>query len=310
MMAKSLIVVGSINRDIVVEAERFPLAGETVIGNNVSEFDGGKGANQALGIARLGAPVILLGHVGEDTYGSQLKDALQKSGVQTEWIETVPGPSGTALITHTTNGENNIVVVAGANALVSPDYLERSRVLLAQARMILTQLEIPLDAVEAAAKMAVSFGIPFMLDPAPARQLSDSLLRSVTWLTPNETEAAALIADASKSATEPQEMAAALLALGPRNVALKLGRRGVFLAGRDVEPLMIQAWKVTARDTTAAGDTFNAAFAVRLAAADSPQDAANYACAAAAISVTRMGAQASMPTADEVTTMFTSNDAY
>ena len=298
-MVKPLIVVGSINLDLVVQADRLPLPGETITGIDFTEFEGGKGANQAFGIARLGFPVILLGHVGTDLHGQHLRSALQSGGVQTEWIEAVPGRSGIALITHGSKGENSIVVVPGANGQVSIDYLGRHRDQLANAVMILTQLEIPIETVEALAEFAALANVPLMLDPAPARPLSKQLLARVTWLTPNETEAATLIGQiASESSTE--EIAERLLAMGPRNVAIKLGQRGVFLAGHDTPSVLVPTLKVNVVDTTAAGDTFNAAFAVRLARGDSPHAAAKYANAAAALSVTHMGAQPSMPSADHV----------
>lgn len=301
-MTKSLIVVGSINLDLVVQADHLPLPGETITGTDFAECEGGKGANQAVGIARLGYPAVMLGYVGSDRYGEHLKSSLADAGVQTTFIETATGPTGVALITHGRDGQNNIVVVPGANGHVSTEYLGRHRAQLLSAGMILSQLEIPIGTVEALAEIAASADIPFMLDPAPARPLSEQLLQRVTWLTPNETEAATLIGQGGDQSA-PEKIAAALLSKGPRNVAIKLGPRGVFLAGKDTPSVLVPTLKVDVVDTTAAGDTFNAAFAVRLMSGDLSIEAAKYANAAAALSVTRMGAQPSMPTAEQVAKM-------
>ncbi len=305
-MKRNLVVVGSVNLDLVVQAHHIPVPGETITGTGFAEFEGGKGANQAVGVARLGYPVVMLGHVGSDSFGERLERALREAGVNTEWMEPVPGSSGIALITHGSDGANNIVLVPGANGQVSTAYLEHHRTQILGAGMILCQLEIPIETVEALAKIAEAASIPFVLDPAPARPLGDSLLRTVTWLTPNETEAAILLGRKPNEGS-PEEIAAALLAMGPRNVVLKLGERGVFVAGKDTASQLIPTLKVDVVDTTAAGDTFNAAFAVRLMRGDSPADAARYANAAAALSVTRMGAQPSMPSADEVDAILTSS---
>lgn len=296
---KNLVVVGSINLDLVVDTPHLPHPGETISGTDFAEFEGGKGANQAVGIARLGFPVRFLGYVGEDFYGIRLREALQRAGVDTDRLETCASRSGLALITHDTQGENSIVVVPGANGMVSADYLRRHRSAIEDAAMILAQLEIPLETVVTLSEMAVAAGVPFMLDPAPARSLPASLLKTVTWRTPNETEAAILAGSTTKDAP-PEEIAQILLGMGPRNVALKLGQRGVYLAGEDTAATLVPSRSVNVVDTTAAGDTFNAAFAVRLAHGDRPADAAAYATAAAALSVTVKGAQPSMPTAQRV----------
>lgn len=298
-MTKNLVVVGSINLDLVVQADHLPLPGETITGTGLAEFEGGKGANQAVGIGRLGYPVVMLGRVGSDRYGEHLKHSLASAGVRTEFIETAPGPSGIALITHGRDGQNSIVVVPGANARVSTEYLRSYREQFLGAGMILSQLEIPIETVEALAEIAADSSIPFMLDPAPARPLSEQLLQKVTWLTPNETEAATLTGRSADQAP-PEQIAQSLLSKGPRNVAVKLGPRGVYLAGQDTPSVLVPTFKVDVVDTTAAGDTFNAAFAVRLMSGDSPEEAARYANAAAALSVTRMGAQPSMPNAEQV----------
>lgn len=298
-MKPSIVVVGSINLDLVVMAHSIPQPGETVSGSAVAEFEGGKGANQAVGVARLGAPCKMIGCVGQDHYGARLRSALAAAGVQVEDVATVSGPSGLALITHAEHGENSIVVVPGANSAVTPELLQALRTHWMNASMVLAQLEIPLPTLEALAKILATQDVPLMLDPAPAAPLSKELLRAVTWITPNETEACTLL-QLQPEGAPPEHVAARLLQMGPRNVVLKLGARGVYLAGQDVAATFVPGYAVHAVDTTAAGDTFNAAFATRLTLGDAPVEAARYANAAAALSVQRMGAQPSMPTAAEV----------
>lgn len=301
-MLKPILVVGSINRDFVVHAKRIPAPGETVQGTSFEEFHGGKGANQAVGISRLGYPVSMLGHVGSDSFGRLLKAGLAESGVDVEAVKIVPGPSGIALVTRSENGDNSILVVAGANGTVTPQFIRCQEELITSAGMILLQLEIPLETIECVVDLAGRAGIPVILDPAPAQPLSPALLQHVTWLTPNETETQLLIRS-SLSNISLEEAADRLLLLGARNVALKMGNKGVYLAGLDCPATLIPSFPVTAVDTTAAGDAFNAAFAVRLYSGCPPFEAAVYANAAAAISVTRLGAQPSMPAAHEVETM-------
>ncbi|QEE26590.1 ribokinase [Terriglobus albidus] len=291
---KSVLVIGSLNFDLVVHAERIPLAGETVRGSGYDSLLGGKGANQAIAAARLGAQVRMAGRVGSDSYGGALLDGLDEAAVDVAGVQVSDGPSGLAVITHSSDGQNAIVVQPGANGLVTAADIRALE--FAEVGVVLLQLEIPMDAVVAAAQEAHKAGLAVILDPAPVAALPEELLRAVTWLTPNETEAAQLVA----GSMEPQQTAERLLAIGCRNVALKLGERGAFLMGADCEPTLVPAFAVKAVDTTAAGDCFNGAFAVRLLAGDSPQAAARYANAAAAISVTRLGAQVSMPSRDEV----------
>lgn len=305
-MRKHLLVAGSINIDLVVTTPHFPRPGETIIAEGLAEFYGGKGANQAFGISRLGWPVTMLGLLGSDGYGRKLVAALNAAGVDTNSIETVAGPSGLAFITRATSGENTILVVAGANGTVTPQYLQQNLRSIETAAIVLAQLEIPLAAVEFLGQVTAAAQVPFILDPAPARALPARLLSNVTWLTPNETEAAILLEQNTDGLT-PAETAERLLAIGVRNVALKLGKQGVFLAGEDTVNAHVPGFEVTAIDSTAAGDTFNASFAVRIVDGASPIDAARYANAAAAISVTRHGAQSSMPTTAEVDAMLQSS---
>jgi ribokinase len=300
-MQKPIVVVGSINLDLVASTDRIPQVGETVIGRTLTTFFGGKGANQAVAVARLGYPVSMIGSVGNDAFGTQLRSGLAEAGVNTDHVETVEGSSGTALIITGPNGENSIVVVPGANAHVTPKSLERAAPLLKQAGFILVQLEIPLETVEYLAEFAERYDIPFMLDPAPARELPASLLRRVSWLTPNETETRELL-KANLDDNEQSANAAAdqLLSRGVKNVVLKLGSRGCAVAQGSQSKERIPAFSVNAVDTTAAGDAFNAGFAVGLISGYSASESGVFASAVAALSVTRPGAQPSMPRSDEV----------
>jgi ribokinase len=298
-LSKRLLVVGSINIDLVASADRIPAPGETILGTTFEVFNGGKGANQAVAIANLGAAIEMIGALGTDLFTERLLSGLQTSGVDTRALRMVAGPCGVALISRAANGENSIIVVAGANQQVTAAYIDSQVGAVRQASMILVQLETPMEAVFRLAEHAWESKTPLMLDPAPAVQLPESLLARTTWLTPNETEAQILL---GRSSMEPAEAAQKLLATGVRNVALKLGSQGVFLAGADCAPQLIPSFPVRVVDTTAAGDCFNGAFAVALTAGKPPASAARYAAAAAAISVTRAGAQPSLPTAAEVET--------
>lgn len=301
-MLKPIVVVGSINLDLVARADHIPRPGETIIGSDFQIFHGGKGANQAVAAAKLGHPTFMVGNVGDDSFGPQLRQALEDVGVKTDAVKSVSGSSGVALITIGAGGENNIVVVPGANALLTPDQLEQATPVLRQAGLILAQLEIPLDTVEYLGNFAVKNGIPLMLDPAPARDLPASLLKNVNWLTPNESETEILVKQNLRADDRANTFAAAeqLLAAGPQHVLLKLGAHGCLIAERGQPQQLIPAFPIEAVDSTAAGDAFNAAFAIGLLRGESPSESARFACAVAAISVSRHGAQPSMPTLEEV----------
>lgn len=301
-MAKPIVVVGSINLDLVATVERIPTPGETVAGEKFKTYFGGKGANQAVAIGKLGYPVAMVGKVGADSFGSQLREALSDAGIDVRFVQTASGSSGVAVISTTLQGENSIIVIPGANGEIATEDLDRSLGLIEEAGMVLTQLEIPMPVVEHLAEIASNCGVPLMLDPAPARPLSERLLRRLEWITPNETETRLLLglggsdlaADAMIGAAE------ALLERGPRGVLLKMGERGAFLAESDGNRAYIAPYAVNAVDTTAAGDAFNGAFAVGLMRGKSSEESARFASAVAAISVTRHGAQPSMPSAEQV----------
>ncbi|HVN18073.1 MAG TPA: ribokinase [Dongiaceae bacterium] len=301
-MTKPIVVVGSINLDLVVTAERIPMPGETIAGESFKTYFGGKGANQAVAIGKLGYPVKMLGKVGTDSFGAQLRDAISEAGVDASAVETASGSSGVAVISTTHRGENCITVVPGANGEITSQDLDHYRGLIEGAGMVLTQLEIPMPVTEHLAEMTSRARVPLMLDPAPARALSDRLLASVDWITPNETETRMLLdLDGSDWGPDAATRAAeALLDRGSRNIVLKMGERGAFLAESNGNRILIPAYAVKAVDSTAAGDAFNGGFAVGLMLGKSPEESARFASAVAAISVTRHGAQPSMPSAAEV----------
>jgi ribokinase len=310
-MQNPIVVVGSINLDLVVGADRIPEVGETILGNSFSTFFGGKGANQAVAIAKLGYPVSMVGNVGNDAFGTQLRKGLVDVGVDTTYVNTVDGTSGIALITTGQRGENNIVVVPGANGHLTPNLLEKAATILERAGFLLAQLEIPLETVEYLAQFAERHNIPLMLDPAPARELPETLLRKVSWITPNETEAEELLTAGTGNGDQGSYAAADwLLACGVKNVLLKLGSRGCVIAQAGRLKRHVPAFSVNAVDTTGAGDAFNAGFAVGLMRGASVAQSAVFASAVAAISVTRPGAQPSMPSGAEVEAFLQKQDTH
>jgi ribokinase len=294
---KPIVVVGSINMDLVSQTERIPRPGETVIGSSFQLHPGGKGANQAVAVARLGYPSILLGVTGNDIFGRQLLSTLKDFGIDTSHIGTVAGSSGTASIIVDVNGETTIIVTPGSNLQVTPAYLRTKQDALRGAGMILAQLEIPIDAIAWLADFCANSSIPLVLDPAPATELTIELLSCVTWFTPNQTEADFY----SKPAESTEQMLLRFFSLGIKNVILKQGSDGALLASADGLRERIKVFPVNALDTTAAGDAFNGAFSVAVMRGNSPRESAEFAAAAAAISVTRHGAQSSLPSQNEVT---------
>jgi ribokinase len=306
MNNKPIVVVGSINMDLVATAAHIPAAGETILGSGFESHPGGKGANQAVAAARLGYPVQMIGQLGSDDVGKQLRQGLTTAGVDTTSIGTFDGPSGVALITVSDSGENSIVVVPGANATVTPAFLDQHSDKIANAGIVLAQLEIPLETVLHLGKLCADAKVPLILDPAPALKLPDSLLKQVTWFTPNETEATFYLGSAIKDGAH-EEAAHKLIAKGAGNVILKLGDKGSYFAQGSGIEAKIQPFRVTAIDSTGAGDAFNGAFAVALMQGQSKLEAAMFASAASAISVTRKGAQSSMATQAEVQQLLDSN---
>jgi ribokinase len=301
-MSKPIVVVGSIGFDFVAAADRVPVVGETITGHSFQTFFGGKGANQAVAVARLKYPVSMIGKVGDDAYGPLMKRGLRDAGVDVRAVKAERGSSGIALIATGKQGENLIVVVPGANAKLLPRDLDRHKSTIRSAGILLAQLESPLETVEYLGQLASKFDVPLMLDPAPARSLPAKLMQTITWLTPNETETRTLLGSSDNAqALDPAAAAKELLGRGVTNVVLKLGEKGAFVLSQSGTSVTVPAFPVQAVDTTAAGDAFNGAFAVALMRGNSIHESARYACAVAAISVTRPGAQPSMPSRTEVT---------
>ena len=298
MSAPDILVAGSANMDLVVFVGRLPAPGETLLGGDFQSFAGGKGANQAVAVARAGGKVAFLGRVGNDIFGARLRKGLEDNRVDTHLLGEVDGASGVAIIM-SGGGNNMIVVASGANDAVTADVIDAGA--FKGIRFVLAQLETPLAGVIEIARQARAVGATFILDPAPARDLPRELLAMVDWLTPNESEACGLLG--IKSLGDPAQMARQLKALGPRGVILKMGGQGAVLLGDDDVPVVIPAHKVVVADTTAAGDAFNGAFAVALSEGQPPDEAVRFAMVAAAISVTRQGAQPAMASRAEIDTM-------
>ena len=294
---KPIIVVGSINTDLVAVTKRMPVVGETVIASDFQIHPGGKGANQAVAVARLGYPVRLIGRLGNDTFGAELRTHLQKAGVDITGVSTSDGVSGVAVVVVSERGDNSIVVAPGSNSKVTPEDLDANISILRNAGMVLAQLEIPLETVEHLARICARENVPLILDPAPAKDLPSGMSKNIAWFTPNQTEAAFYLGNkhSESSQLSPAEMAKMLLSNGCRGVVLKMGANGTYLRSQDGIGSLVPAFSVNAIDTTAAGDAFNAGFATALMLGNSALDSATFAAAVAAISVTRIGAQPSMP---------------
>ncbi|HET6325110.1 MAG TPA: ribokinase [Planctomycetaceae bacterium] len=307
MTRPRIAVVGSINTDLVVRCAKLPRPGETISARDVSELPGGKGANQAVAAARLGAEVTMIGRVGDDAFGQRLRSGLQDNGVGVDWILTTPNcASGLAVVAVEDSGENAILVVPGANGRLTPDDVLAAGEVIRRADMVLLQLEVPLETTIAAVKFARECGTPVILDPAPAPAFgadgSSSLadLLQVEVACPNESEALALTNVRIDTVVDAERAACCLRSLGPKHGIVTLGARGAVLCEPDSSPLLIPAFNINAVDTTAAGDAFAAALAVRLSQGVAIADAVRFACAAGALAASRPGAQPAMPTIDEV----------
>jgi ribokinase len=287
-----VLVVGSINMDLVVQTETFPKLGQTLVGQGFATHSGGKGANQAVAAARLGARVTMLGRVGSDEFGHVLKARLAAESIDTRWVnETVGASTGVASIT-VCEADNAIIVVPGANAALSPADLDAAEAAFAETDVVLAQLEVPLPTVERAAELAIRHGKPLVLNPAPAARLPESLLARCALITPNEYELGTAL---GKPASSWQELLPAL----PGRVVMTKGADGAYFEDAKRVTQHQTAFSVTPVDTTGAGDTFNGALVAfwhrGLA------EAVRRGCAAGALSVTKPGAQEGMPTLAELT---------
>lgn len=297
-----IIVVGSANVDFVVQTPHIPQPGETVLGRNFVMAMGGKGANQAVGMARLGAAVTFVARVGQDIFGDQCLAAYRAEGIDTAFITRDPQEAtGVALIPVAEGGENSITVASGANMRLTPDLVMAAEGAFAGADVLVLQLEVPLESVMRAVELARKHGVRVVLNPAPARQLPEELLRQVDVITPNRIELAQLLRrpEAEVIAMSEEELAKRALGLGPAEAVITLGANGALACG----PwgwTHVAAFEVNSVDTTAAGDAFNAGLAVVLARGASLVQAARYASACGALATTKIGAQPSLPRAEEV----------
>jgi ribokinase len=288
---KPIVVVGSITMDLVTRTPKIPAIGQTLIGTGFETTPGGKGANQAVAAARLGYRVAMVAKVGDDAYGPALLENLKRAGVDTVGMTQVMGSSGLAPMFVADDGLNAIVVVPGANGKMDRATVDNHSELIRSAGMVLCQLEIPMETLSYTLDFCARAGVPVMLDPAPAAKLPEAVFGQIAWFTPNETEAAFYVGDESSA----EKSAERLLAKGLRGVVLKRGGEGAYVAEQGGKAEWVRPFKVDAIDTVAAGDCFNGAFAVALLEGKDPWAAARFANAAAAICVTRRGAQASMP---------------
>jgi ribokinase len=294
-MKPSIVVVGSSNTDMVIKAARLPAPGETVLGGHFFMNPGGKGANQAVAAQRLGGAVTFIAKVGIDIFGQQSLRLFQNEGLDISQIISDPeNPSGIALITLGEAGENCIAVASGANAALLPADFEKAHKKITSADLVLMQLEIPVETVAYVAALAAQHGRKVILNPAPAAPLPDALFQHISILTPNETETEILTGIKIGEQSTMERAAARLHSRGVETVIITLGAQGAFISSGTTKE-RVAAPVVEAVDTTAAGDVFNGALAVALSEGQSLKDAVTYGCKAAAISVTRLGAQAAAP---------------
>ena len=309
MNAPRIVVVGSVNMDLVFTTVRLPAPGETVPASSFAQIPGGKGANQAVAAAREGAQVIMIGHVGDDAAGSQLRLALANDGILVEHLTSIPGtPSGVAGIMVDAEGQNSILVAGGANGCLAAARVRQLAPVIQGAGLLICQLETPLASVTEAIAIARTAGVPVLFNPAPVQALPPGLLAKIDYLVVNETEAAALSGIEAFDGPSALRAAAALRAAGARAVLLTMGAKGVCLSSED-HTALLPAIAVRAIDTTAAGDTFVGSFAVAIAQGATVLEAAGRARYAAALAVLRAGAQVSIPLRAEIDQFIRSQNA-
>jgi ribokinase len=308
MTKNSVLVVGSSNTDMIIKVQRIPKPGETILGGEFASAAGGKGANQAVGAARAGGAVTFIARVGQDMFGDKAVAGFVADGINVDHIvRDRTSPSGVALIFVGANGENSIAVASGANANLTPADLRKAKSAFRQSSVVVLQLETPLKTVEAAVELAAAAGARVILNPAPSQRLRHELLARLYLLTPNESEAELLTGVAVNDDAAVARAAEALLARGVQNVIITLGARGAFVAGKEAQGF-VNGYKVKPVDTTGAGDVFNGALAVALAEGKSLLDAVRFGSAAAALSVTRLGAQTSAPVRKEIERLLSSDN--
>lgn len=301
MHKPNIAVIGSLNMDIVVEADRSPRLGETILGREAHFIPGGKGANQAVATARLGAKTTMVGAVGKDGFGTTLLEALAADGIETGKVKVVEGVATGIASILVAEKDNHIVVVPGANAHCLPEDLEQLEEVISQADTVLLQLEIPLETVCAAAELAKRLGKTVILNPAPAQNLPEHLLKNIDYITPNRSELSLLTGiptDGDLSSLE-KEMEV-LLEKGPCHVVTTLGSQGSAYMSKERKITFVPSLKVPVVDTTGAGDAFNGGLAYALATGNTLHDAVLFATKVSAQAVTKFGAQAGMPTLEEL----------
>lgn len=295
-----ILVIGSANMDMVVFTGRFPQPGETVLGKQFAMFPGGKGANQSVCCARLGGKTLFLGKMGKDIFREKLSANMQNDGVNLDHLLVdAQEPTGVALITVDGSGQNEIVVASGSNMKLTAADIQAKKPLFSQAKIVLTQLEIPLETVIASAKLAKENNCIFILNPAPGAALPAELFHLIDFLTPNETELEILSGMAVSDKVSAATAAKCMLKKGVKNIIVTLGEKGALLVNSTREKL-IPTRRVPVVDTTAAGDAFNGAFAYSLANGTNVEEAIRFANTVASFSVTRKGAQSSMPSMNEI----------
>lgn len=299
-MSKPIVVVGSSNTDMIIQAARIPRPGETILGGRFSMAAGGKGANQAVAAARAGGKVSFVARVGDDVFGRQAIEGFKTDGIDVRHVtQDKEAASGVALIFVASDGENSIGVASGANGCLSTSDVEKAKDVIASASVLVMQLETPLETIAAAAKIASSHNVPVILNPAPAQPLSDDILKHISIITPNETEAELLTGIKVEGEQGAADAAKVLLDKGLKIAIVTLGSRGAFVMTSG-EQYLIPAFKVEPIDTTAAGDVFNGTLAVALSEGKALKDAVCFASAAAALSVTKLGAQPSAPARKDI----------
>lgn len=299
-MSKEITVIGSINMDLVVKSDEIPRVGETLIGNELLQIPGGKGANQAVAIAKLERNVNFLGMVGSDSFGDTLLTSMKCAGVNTDYIERTQETTGIAVINVDKQGNNNILVIPGANNKVDKDYLQRNLNVIEQSDIVVFQLEIPLGTVKEGLKIAKSYGKTTILNPAPAYELDEEIIKNIDILIPNEFEMERLTGIKLTDEASMLKASRVLLEKGIKKIIVTLGAKGVLYVGLNGHKLY-PAFKVKVVDTTAAGDSFVGGFAASYLYSQDIDEAIMLGQKTAAISIQRMGAQSSLPTLDEVT---------
>ncbi len=296
----SIVVVGSSNTDMIIKVAHLPLPGETILGGELTKAAGGKGANQAVAAARAGGKVNFIARVGDDIFGESAINGFMEDNINVDWVlKDAEAPSGVAQIFVADDGENCIAVASGANARLSVEDIENARDVIESADILLTQLETPVETISKAISIARENGKTVILNPAPAQPLPDELLAKLSVITPNETEAELLTGVEVVDEASAAVATASLKEKGVESVIITMGSKGAFV-DHDNEQYMVPGFMVEAVDTTAAGDTFNGALTVALSQKKNFKDAVKFANAAAALSVTKLGAQPSVPSLEEI----------